>query len=66
MQYKHTVILEYFNIENKHFLIMPSSLSRFISKKHHSIWKIIFVLGADEYLGRLEAQIRKCLFFYVY
>ena len=30
---------------------------------HHSIWKILFVLGADEYLERLEGKIRKCLFF---
>ena len=30
---------------------------------HHSIWKIIFVLGAYEYLERLEGKIRKCLFF---
>ena len=35
------------------------------SKSHHSIWKIIFVLGADEYLERLEVKIRKCLLFYV-
>ena len=35
------------------------------SKMHHSIWKIILVLGADEYLERLESKIRKCLFFYV-
>ena len=35
------------------------------SKMHHSIWKILFVLGADEYLERLEGKIRKCLFFYV-
>ena len=35
------------------------------SKMHHSIWKTIFVLGADEYLERLEVKIRKCLFFYV-
>ena len=35
------------------------------SKTHHSIWKIIFVLGADEYLERLEGKIRGCLFFYV-
>jgi hypothetical protein len=34
-------------------------------KKHHSIWKIIFVFGADEHLERLEGKIRKCLFFYV-
>ena len=26
------------------------------SKTHHSIWKIIFVLGADEYLERLELE----------
>ena len=25
---------------------------------HHSIWKILFVLGADEYLERLECNIR--------
>ena len=35
------------------------------SKMHHSIWKILFVLGADEYLERLEGKIRKSLFFYV-
>ena len=29
----HTVILEYFNIKNKHFLILPSSLSRYSSPK---------------------------------
>ena len=33
-------------------------------KTQHSIWKILFVLGADEYLERLEGKIRKCLFFY--
>ena len=27
--------------------------------------KIIFVLGADEYVERLEGKIRECLFFYV-
>jgi hypothetical protein len=27
--------------------------------------KILFVLGANEYLERLEDKIRKCLFFYV-
>ena len=27
----HTIILEYFNIKNKHFLILPSSLSRYSS-----------------------------------
>ena len=26
---------------------------------------IIFVLGADEYIERLEGKIRECLFFYV-
>jgi hypothetical protein len=35
------------------------------SKMHHSFWKNLFVLGADEYLERLEGKIRKCLFFYV-
>ena len=35
------------------------------SKSNHSIWKILFVLGADEYIERLEGKIRKCLFFYV-
>ena len=34
------------------------------SQMHHSIWKILFVLGANEYLERLEGKIRKCLFFY--
>ena len=29
----------------------------------HSICKILFVLGANEYLERLEVEIRKCLFF---
>ena len=33
------------------------------SKKHHSIWKILFVLGANEYLERLEGKIRKCYSF---
>ena len=32
---------------------------------HHSIWKILFVLGGYEYLERQEGKIRKCLFFYV-
>ena len=32
------------------------------SKMHHSIWKILFVLGANKYLERLEGKIRKCLF----
>ena len=31
------------------------------SKSNHSIWKILFVLGADEYIERLEGKIRKCL-----
>ena len=29
---------------------------------HHGIWKIVFVLGADEYLEKLEGKIRKCFF----
>ena len=29
---------------------------------HHTIWKIIFVLGAYEYLERKEGKIRKGLF----
>ena len=32
---------------------------------HDSILKILLVLGADEYLERLEGKIRKWLFFYV-
>ena len=36
-----------------------------ISKTHHSIWNIHFVLGADEHLEKLEDKIRKYLFFYV-
>ena len=36
-----------------------------ISKTHHSILKILLVLGADENLERLEDKIRKCLFFCV-
>ena len=35
------------------------------SKMHHSIWKFLFVLGADNYLQRLEGKIRKFLFFYI-
>ena len=35
------------------------------SKTLHSIWKILFVLGADEYIRRLEDKIRQCLFFYL-
>ena len=35
------------------------------SKMHQSIWKILFVLGAHEYLKRLEGKIRKYLFFYL-
>ena len=30
---------------------------------HHSIWKILFVLGANKYIERLEGKIRKCIFF---
>ena len=29
---------------------------------HHSIWKILFVLGADEYLETLEGKIGKCFY----
>ena len=36
-----------------------------ISKTHQRILKILFVLGADEYLEGLEGKIRKYLFFYV-
>ena len=32
---------------------------------HHSIWKIILVLGAYVYLKRQKAKIRKFIFFYV-
>ena len=28
----------------------------------HRNWKIIIVLGADEYIERLEGKIRKCFF----
>ena len=35
------------------------------SRIHHGNWKIIFVLGADEYVERLEGKIREFLFFYV-
>ena len=31
----------------------------------HRNWKIIFVLGADEYIETLEGKIGECLFFYV-
>ena len=36
-----------------------------ILKMHHSIWKILFVLGTDEYVERLEGKTRKRLFCYV-
>ena len=36
------------------------------SKMHHSIWKILFVLGANEYLERLGGKIRKCSFMLKY
>ena len=29
--------------------------------KYDSIWKILFVLGADEYLERLEGKTKKCI-----
>ena len=35
------------------------------SRIPHRNWKIIFVLGANEYMERLEGKIRECLFFYV-
>ena len=35
------------------------------SRIPHRNWKIVFVLGADEYIERLEGKIRECLFFYV-
>ena len=35
------------------------------SRIPHRNWKIIFVLGANEYIKRLEGKIRECLFFYV-
>jgi hypothetical protein len=34
------------------------------SRIPHRNWKIIFVLGADEYIERLEGKIIECLFFY--
>ena len=30
---------------------------------HHSIWKILFVLGADEYLERLEGKLESAYSF---
>jgi hypothetical protein len=35
------------------------------SRIPHRNSKIIFALGADEYIERLESKIRECLFFYV-
>ena len=35
------------------------------SRIPHRNWKILFVLAADEYIERLEGNIRECLFFYV-
>ena len=34
------------------------------SRIPHRNWKNIFVLGANEYIERLEGKIRDCLFFY--
>ena len=48
-------------VENIHIF----GINWIISKMHHSIWKNIFVLWANEYLERLEGKIRKCLIFYV-
>ncbi len=36
-----------------------------LSRIPHRNWKILIVLGADEYIERLEGKIRECLFFYV-
>ena len=36
-----------------------------LSRIPYRNWKIIFVLGADKYIERLEGKIRECLFFYV-
>ena len=35
------------------------------SRIPHRNWKFFFVLGADEYVERLEGKIRESLFFYV-
>ena len=56
----HLIRLRFERSEHKKvpvWLVQPS-------KMHCSI-KIIFVLCADEYLGRLEGKIGMCLFFYV-
>ena len=34
------------------------------SRIPHRNWKIIFVLGANEYIERLEGKVIECLFFY--
>ena len=45
--------------------LLNSWINLITSKMHHSVYKIIFVLGADEYLERLEGKVKKCLIFCV-
>ena len=55
---KHTYILEYFNIKNVPYLILPSGLSRYFQL----LW-LRFVVGSYECVKRLEGKIRDGIYF---
>ena len=57
LNYMHGLKSAILAIFQKGLLVPPS-------KMHHSIWKNIFVLGADECL-ELEGKIRKCFLCYI-
>ena len=46
-------------------LVWPCLVSAALKNCIIAFEKFLFVLGADEYLERLEGKIRKCLFLYV-
>ena len=52
--------LQYCEVDSLKQIQSESSL-----KMHHRIWEILSVLGADEYLERLEGKIRKFVFFHL-
>ena len=62
---EHKDIMQKKMFQSKIMYLKRFWINWIISKTHHSISKILFVLGADDYLERLEGKIRKCLFFYV-